>query len=144
MKDAGILMPQAWRNRGIYDMATFAVIQTGGKQYIVREGQELKIEKLDQEVGSNVDFDVLLVSDEEGTTTEVGTPILSGKKVSQQYLNKDALKRWLSSSISPSLGIDVTLGTDSPSLESRLIKSPSKTAIFFCSKILSITVCVIK
>jgi len=93
MKDAGILMPQAWRNRGIYDMATFAVIQTGGKQYIVREGQELKIEKLDQEVGSNVDFDVLLVSDEEGTTTEVGTPILSGKKVSATILEQGRAKK---------------------------------------------------
>lgn len=69
-------------------MATLAVIQTGGKQYLVREGQELKIEKLDTEVGGNVDFDVLLVSDEEGTTTQVGTPTLSGVNVTATVLDQ--------------------------------------------------------
>ncbi|MCR4314197.1 MAG: 50S ribosomal protein L21 [Candidatus Uhrbacteria bacterium] len=69
-------------------MATLAVIQTGGKQYLVREGQELKIEKLNSEVGANVDFDVLLVSDEEGTTTHVGTPTLSGAKVTAVILDQ--------------------------------------------------------
>ena len=69
-------------------MATLAVIATGGKQYLVREGQELKIEKLDSEVGSNVSFDVLLVSDEEGTTTQVGTPTISGVKVTAVVLDQ--------------------------------------------------------
>lgn len=69
-------------------MGILAVIKTGGKQYIVREGQELKIEKLGLEVGANVDFDVLLVSDEEGTTTQVGTPTLSGAKVSATVLEQ--------------------------------------------------------
>jgi large subunit ribosomal protein L21 len=63
-------------------MATFAVIQTGGKQYLVREGQEFNVEKLSQEAGANIDFDALLVSDEEGTITQVGTPTVSGAKVS--------------------------------------------------------------
>ena len=63
-------------------MATVAVIQTGGKQYFVREGQELEIEKLSVEEGTTVDFDVLLLSDEEGTKTQVGTPTVSGAKVS--------------------------------------------------------------
>ena len=43
-------------------MATIAVITTGGKQYIVREGLELNIEKLELEVGAEVSFDALLVS----------------------------------------------------------------------------------
>lgn len=70
-------------------MATFAVIKAGGKQYIVREGQELKIEKLESEVGATIDFDVLLVSDDEGKTTQIGTPILSGAKVSATILDHD-------------------------------------------------------
>ena len=74
-------------------MATLAVIQTGGKQYIVREGQELKIEKLDLEIGANVDFDVLLISDEEGTTTQVGTPTLSGARVTASVLEQDRDKK---------------------------------------------------
>ncbi|MBI4435650.1 50S ribosomal protein L21 [Candidatus Uhrbacteria bacterium] len=69
-------------------MATLAVIQTGGKQYLVREGQELKIEKLDLDVGASVNFDVLLVSDEEGTTTQVGTPTISGASVSATVLEQ--------------------------------------------------------
>ena len=63
-------------------MATLAVIQTGGKQYLVREGQEFNIEKLSLEEGATIDFEVLLLTDEEGTNTRVGTPTLSGVKVS--------------------------------------------------------------
>jgi len=70
-------------------MSTFAVIKAGGKQYIVREGQELKIEKLESEVGATINFDVLLVSDDEGTATQIGTPILSGAKVSATILEHD-------------------------------------------------------
>ncbi len=62
-------------------MANIAVIQTGGKQYIVQEGQELKIEKLELEVGSSFEFDALLVSDVEATSTTVGAPAVSGAKV---------------------------------------------------------------
>lgn len=57
----------------------FAVIKTGGKQYIVTEGQELNIEKLDLEVGKEIEFETLLISDEEGTKFELGTPELSSK-----------------------------------------------------------------
>ncbi|NQV89479.1 MAG: 50S ribosomal protein L21 [Parcubacteria group bacterium] len=67
---------------------TFAVIQTGGKQYLVREGQELKIEKLELEEGATVDFEVLLVSDEEATDTKVGTPTISGAKVSATVIEQ--------------------------------------------------------
>lgn len=69
-------------------MANIAVIATGGKQYIVREGQELKIEKLDLEPGSLVSFDAMLVSDEEGTNLKVGTPTVSGSNVSASVLEQ--------------------------------------------------------
>lgn len=59
----------------------YAVIKTGGKQYKVRPGDVLKIEKLTAEAGENVDFnEVLLVGDED--KIEIGTPIVSGGKVS--------------------------------------------------------------
>ncbi|MFH1620941.1 MAG: 50S ribosomal protein L21 [Patescibacteria group bacterium] len=57
----------------------FAVIKTGGKQYLVKEGESLKIEKIDADKGKSVDFEVLLVSDEEGKDVKIGTPILTGK-----------------------------------------------------------------
>lgn len=74
-------------------MATLAVIQTGGKQYLVREGQELKVEKLPFVEGASVDFDVLLISDEEGTKTQVGLPLVDGAKVSARVLEHGRAKK---------------------------------------------------
>lgn len=58
----------------------FAIIKTGGKQYKVREGDELKIEKLDKEEGEEVVFeDVLLVAEEEDSdSVDIGTPNVEG------------------------------------------------------------------
>lgn len=64
----------------------FAIVRTGGKQYEVREGEELKIEKLEIEPGNAIDLDVLLVSDEEGKQLKLGTPVLSGAKVSAKVI----------------------------------------------------------
>jgi large subunit ribosomal protein L21 len=53
-----------------------AVIKTGGKQYVIQPGMELKVEKLDVEVGKTVTLtDVLLVDE------KVGTPLVAGAKV---------------------------------------------------------------
>ena len=58
----------------------YAVISTGGKQYRVSEGSVLRIEKLEADVGANVDFDkVLLVG--QGDQVKLGTPLLAGGKV---------------------------------------------------------------
>ena len=56
----------------------FAIIQTGGKQYKVTEGQTLDVEKLNRAVGDKVEFDVLLVSD--GDNTKTGSPKLNDVK----------------------------------------------------------------
>ena len=53
----------------------FAIIQTGGKQYKVAVGDTLKIEKLELEVGSKVNFEVLLTSD--NGKIVAGNPVLS-------------------------------------------------------------------
>ena len=58
----------------------FAVIETGGKQYKVQEGDILFIEKIDAEAESTVKFDkVLAISDGENFT--VGSPVVSGAVV---------------------------------------------------------------
>jgi large subunit ribosomal protein L21 len=58
----------------------YAVIKTGGKQYTVRAGDLLVVEKLDGEPGANVTFgDVLLVGD--GDKITVGAPMVSGVTV---------------------------------------------------------------
>ncbi len=59
----------------------FAVIQTGGKQYLVTEGQVLKIEKIkDAKEGGAITFDeILLMVD--GKDIKIGAPFVNGAKV---------------------------------------------------------------
>lgn len=54
-----------------------AVIKTGGKQYLVKESDKIKIEKLNAQAGEKVEFETLLVSD--GDSLEIGTPVLEAK-----------------------------------------------------------------
>ena len=61
---------------------SFAIIETGGKQYRVAEGDVISIEKLPAESikGGKVVFDKVLLFDD-GKSTKVGTPYLKGAKV---------------------------------------------------------------
>ena len=69
-------------------MGLIAVIQTGGKQFIVKEGLEMEIEKLELEPGAVFEMDALLISDEEGSDVKVGTPLVSGAKISASVLEQ--------------------------------------------------------
>jgi large subunit ribosomal protein L21 len=58
----------------------YAVIETGGKQYRVSEGDAINVERLPHQVGESVELErVLLVAGEEGIT--VGQPVVAGAKV---------------------------------------------------------------
>jgi large subunit ribosomal protein L21 len=58
----------------------YAVMVTGGKQYRVMKGEYLRVELLDVEPGSTIDFDqVLMLGDGENIT--IGTPVIAGAKV---------------------------------------------------------------
>lgn len=62
-----------------------AVIVSGGKQYRVREGESIKVAKLDIEAGNSVKLDnVLMLSD--GETIKIGAPYLSGCSVEANVL----------------------------------------------------------
>ncbi|MCX7819818.1 MAG: 50S ribosomal protein L21 [Kiritimatiellae bacterium] len=66
-------------------MKPYAVIETGGKQYLVRPDDRLTIERLAAEPGETIALaPVLAVSD--GTTLKVGTPALPDATVSAQIL----------------------------------------------------------
>ncbi len=70
----------------------YAVVRTGGKQYVVSEGDFFKVEKLPGEVGESVVFeDVLFVSDESGIKT--GAPTVAGSKVSGTIVEQGRGKR---------------------------------------------------
>jgi large subunit ribosomal protein L21 len=68
-------------------MTQFAVIKTGGKQYMVAPGLKLKIEKLDAKAGDVFNFDqVLLAGDDK--KVEVGTPHVSGARVEAKVVRQ--------------------------------------------------------
>ncbi|MHA7841648.1 MAG: 50S ribosomal protein L21 [Gammaproteobacteria bacterium] len=65
----------------------YAIIETGGKQYRVEKGAQLKVERLATEVGDTVEFDkVLLVANDKAIN--VGAPILPTAKVLAKVLAK--------------------------------------------------------
>lgn len=61
-------------------MSTYAIIKTGGKQYRVEAGQQLTIEKLPVDTGSQVVFDQVLLLSADGSV-RVGQPIVAGATV---------------------------------------------------------------
>ena len=58
----------------------YAVIHTGGKQYRVKPGETLKIETLPAEAGQEIQFDQVLLVENEGTFN-IGRPYIEGGKV---------------------------------------------------------------
>jgi large subunit ribosomal protein L21 len=70
----------------------FAIIETGGKQYKVSEGQKIKIEKIESAEGANLNFDkVLLVVDNE--EIKIGTPYVDGAKVETKIVKQGKDKK---------------------------------------------------
>ena len=70
----------------------YAVIETGGKQYKVSEGDVIYIEKLDVEAGADVAFDkVLLIG--EGSDVKVGAPVVDGVSVTGKVIKNDKAKK---------------------------------------------------
>ena len=65
---------------------SFAIIETGGKQYKVSASKILEIEKLDAKIGETIKFQkVLLLNDNK--TTEVGSPSVDGAMVEAKLLD---------------------------------------------------------
>ncbi|NLB52462.1 MAG: 50S ribosomal protein L21 [Syntrophomonadaceae bacterium] len=70
-----------------------AVMKTGGKQYKVSEGNILKVEKIDAEVGDKITFDeVLFLTDGEGNV-KVGNPVVSDAKVIAEVIQQGRDKK---------------------------------------------------
>jgi len=69
----------------------YAVIQAGGKQYRVAQGDKVKVEKLDGEVGAKVQFEALLVGGE--GEARVGKPAVTGAAVEGQIVAQGKHKK---------------------------------------------------
>lgn len=91
----------------------YAIIETGGKQYRVSEGDVLFIEKLAVEAGDSVDFDkVLAVSNDAGLT--VGQPYVDGAKVAASVVKNGKAKKVLMMRYKPKKDVRVKRGHRQP------------------------------
>jgi large subunit ribosomal protein L21 len=80
----------------------YAVIKTGGKQYRVEVGNKLKVEKLNANVGDTVEFEALMVRDDQGNLhvdkgkviAEVKAHGLGKKVIVFKYRPKKNYRRW--------------------------------------------------
>ncbi len=75
-------------------MAKIAIIETGGKQYVVTQDTVLKVESLSDvtEPGTKISFDKVLLVDD-GTATQVGAPYVAGAKVSAELIEIGRAKK---------------------------------------------------
>ncbi len=118
-------------------MTQFAVIRTGGKQYIVSPGQKIKIEKLDNlaeasassrasakasaKEGSEVVFSEVLLL-EKGKSLEIGTPHVKGAKVVGKVLRQARGKKVIVFKYKPKTRYKVKKGHRQPFTEVEILK----------------------
>ena len=70
----------------------YAVIEAGGKQHRVIEGETLKLEKIEAATGDTVEFDrVLMVGG--GDDVKIGTPVVDGSKVTAEVVAQGRHKK---------------------------------------------------
>lgn len=65
-----------------------AVIELGWNQFTVKAGDIIDVKKQDKELNSTITLEALLVSDEEGKETKVGTPTVKGSKVDLKVIEQ--------------------------------------------------------
>src|SRR3972149_1061653 len=71
----------------------YAVVRTGGKQYVVKEGDLVRVEKLDGKVGDSVSLGEVLLVSGEGQDAKVGKPLVSGAEVKCKIVAQDKAKK---------------------------------------------------
>ncbi len=69
----------------------YAVIKTGGKQYRVSEGDVIRVEKLEGDVGSDLELDEVLMLG--GEKVAIGKPVVAGAKVSAKIMSQGKAKK---------------------------------------------------
>ena len=67
----------------------YAIIETGGKQYRVAEGDVIRCDLLEAEVGKNVTFDRIVLASKGGEKITHGSPLVKGATVTGKVLRQD-------------------------------------------------------
>ena len=65
----------------------YAVIESGGKQHRIEEGELLKLEKLDVAAGDTIEFDRILMVGGAGSGVKIGAPLLDDSKVTAEVVS---------------------------------------------------------
>lgn len=73
-------------------MSRIAIIKTGGKQYKVKEGQTLKVEKIDAKDGAKIKFETLMTATTDAKELDLGKPSL-GQKVEGKVVEQGRDKK---------------------------------------------------
>ena len=97
----------------------YAIIETGGKQYRVAEGDVIRVEKLEVEENATVEFDVLFIGGEE---TKVGNPTVDGAKVTGTVLGQGRSKKVIVYKYKPKKGFHKKNGHRQPFTEVKIEK----------------------
>ena len=99
----------------------YAVIATGGKQYKVEEGNVLRFEKLDGEVGADVTFDHVLLVGIEGEP-RIGTPHVQGVTVAGKITAQDRARKIMVYKKKRRKGFEKRYGHRQPYTEVKIVK----------------------
>ena len=91
----------------------YAVIETGGKQYKVSEGDVIFVEKLDTEAGATVEFDKVLIIGADGDV-KVGAPYVDGAKVTAEAVKNGKSKKVIVYKYKPKKGYHKKQGHRQP------------------------------
>jgi large subunit ribosomal protein L21 len=73
----------------------YAIIETGGKQFRVSEGDVIRTDLITSEVGASVTFDRVILASTDGGEVSIGTPLVSGASVTGTVLRQAKDKKIL-------------------------------------------------
>ncbi len=99
----------------------YAVIETGGKQYRVAEGDVVRVEKLEAEIGDTVSFDQVLAVKKE-KSMKIGKPHVKGATVDGEVLAQDRAKKVIVYKYKPKKGYTRKNGHRQPYTEVKITK----------------------
>lgn len=93
-KESKVATSKSRKVAGPEQLSSYAVVRTGGRQYVVTPGMKLYVNKLDGEVGDKIELtEVLLVKSDANGEAKIGTPLVSGAVVKARLLAQERDKK---------------------------------------------------
>ena len=106
----------------------FAVIKTGGKQYLVSPKDKIKIEKIEAEEGEKIVFDEVLLLGNDEKDIKIGDPLVKGAKVNAKIIKQDKAKKIIIFKYKPKKRYQKKAGHRQPYTEIEILKILSSSA----------------